>query len=118
VGDDRIANASETRIGLEPRLVAEEAVRTRPEHNRTLVKEVVMPLRERSELGRADKREVARIEEENDPPAAVTRQRKLARTSLSPDMGRDRLAGNRLPDSERHEVPPSTATKNRLPPQG
>jgi hypothetical protein len=71
VRNHRIADLGETRIDLEPGLVTETAVRARREQHRALAQEVVVALGEGRELRWADEREVAWIEEQNDPAAPV-----------------------------------------------
>src|SRR5262245_10155 len=105
VGDYRIVDAREARIRLEPGLVAVVAVRARRQNDRTLAKEVIMALLKRSELGRADEREVARVEKQDDPPAAVTRKLEVTRRALPAYIRLDAVVGNGLTNSERHGAP-------------
>ena len=102
VGDHRIADLGETRIDLKPGLVAEAAVGARREQDRALAEEVVVAFREGRELRRADEREVARVEEQDDPTAAVTRELEHDRRGLSADVRLHAVIGNGLADSERH----------------
>ena len=102
VGDHRIADVGETRIRLEPCLVAEAAVRARREQHRVLSQEVGVALREGRELGRTDEREVAGVEEQDDPAAAVTRELEDDRCGLTAEVRLQGVIGNGLADSERH----------------
>ena len=72
VGDYRIVDAGETRIRLEPRLMAVVAVSARPDDDCSLFEEVIVAFRKGRELGRADEREVARVEKQHHPTAAMT----------------------------------------------
>src|SRR5262245_48588194 len=105
VGDYRVVDAREARIRLEPGLVAVVAVRARRKNDRTLAEEVIMALRKRRELGRADEREVARVEKQDDPAAAVTRKLEHARRALPADIRLHAVVGNGLTNSERHGAP-------------
>jgi hypothetical protein len=71
VGDDGIVDIGETRIRFEPGLVAEVTVGARPENHSSLAEELVVEFSERRELGGTDEREIARVEEQNDPAAVV-----------------------------------------------
>src|SRR5262249_37202436 len=105
VGDYRIVDAREARIRFEPGLVAVVAVRASRKHDRVLAEEVVVALGKRREFGRADEGEVARVEKQDDPAAAVTRKVELARRSLSADIRLHVLVGNGLTHSKRHGAP-------------
>ena len=105
VGDHRVADVGEPRVGLEPGLVAEAAVRARREQHGLLAEELGVALREGRQLGRADEREVAGIEEQDDPAAAVTGEIEHDRRGLPAEVRLQVVIGNRLADSERHSQP-------------
>ena len=102
VGDHRIADLGEMRIGSNQALWLKKLLVLAASTTAPSREEVVVALREGRELRRADEREVARVEEQDDPTAAVTRELEHDRRGLSADVRLQAVIGNGLADAERH----------------
>jgi hypothetical protein len=82
--------------------VAVEAVRARAEHGRVLALERRVQGGHLLQLRGADEGEVARIEEEHDPPAAVVGEGDRDGVGAAADVGVGREVGGELAYADRH----------------
>jgi hypothetical protein len=74
VCEHRIPHAAQALFALEPGLVTEEAVGAGANDDGAFTLELVLHRGIRGNLRRANKREVSRVEEENDPLSPVIRE--------------------------------------------